>query len=196
VLKSIHRAVAFLLIILSISACSSIEREVQGEIEITFSNQSPLNLCEVYITEISANSWGANLLIKPDSIPAGGERAFTLAADTYDLLARTCAKEVVYSTSDVAGDFTAVIGGAGLLPVRAVNRTDLEICYVFAAPAGAGAWGEDLLGSVETILPANVRWFFLESGPVNLRAEDCDHNLIAIRENFDPSAGLNWEIAP
>jgi hypothetical protein len=190
------RGLAFGLIFLAVSACSIAKGEGQSEIEITISNQSPLNICEVYVTKISANSWGDNLLIKPDTIPAGSERTFRLNSGTYDLLARTCAEEVAYSKSDIAGSYTAVIGGKGLFPVRAVNRSDLEICYIYATPAGAGAWGEDWLGSVETILPGKIRWFFFEEGLVNLRAEDCDHNLVEERDNFDPAAGLNWEIKP
>lgn len=194
--KKLLSVLATVLIILGLSACSAIKDDGQGGIKITISNQSQLNVCEVYISDIGENSWGDNLLIEEDLIPDGGERTFTLAADTYDVLARTCAEEVVYSVSDIASDFTAVIGGAGLLPVRLVNRTDSEICYVYAAPAGAGAWGEDMLGSVETVLPAQIRWLFLEEGLYDLRAEDCDHNLLAQSENFNPAAGQIWEIRP
>lgn len=187
-------ALAFGLILTAFSACSPLNSGGEDEIEITLSNQSQLNICEVYITKINADSWGDNLLIKPDTIPAGSEHTFKLNSGKYDLLARTCAKEVVFSKSDITQDFIAIVGGNGLLPLRAVNRTETEICYIYAAPAGAGAWGDDLMASVETILPGQVRWFFLEEGPVNLRAEDCDHTLVDQRENFDPAAGLNWEI--
>ncbi len=195
-LNKVFRAFVVGLTILAVSACSAIKKQVRGEIKITISNQSPINICEVYFSDIDANFWCSSVLIGEDTIPAGSERTFTLAAQTYDLLARSCAKEVVYSISDISGDFTAVIGSASLLPVRAVNRTDFEICYVYSAPAGSGAWSEDLLGSVETILPANVRWFFLEEGLYNLRAEDCDHHVIAQSENFNPASGQNWEIGP
>lgn len=194
--KKILRLLSFGWLLIVVTACSVLAKEGQEGQEITISNQSGVEICEVFISPESSDGWGENLLADPEELPAGSQRTFTLKSGTYDLLVRSCGQAAVFSSSDIQGDFTALIGGTDRLALRAINRTQVEVCFVYIVPAGAGGWGEDQLGLVEGLLPAGSRLFFIEAGVYNLRAEDCDHNLISQQDNFDPAGGLDWEIGP
>ncbi len=195
-MKYIIRILLYGLLLIAVSACSVLEQEDEDGLEITVSNQSAVNICEVYISPENSIGWGANLLTEPKVIKAGSEHTFTLKSGTYDMLVRSCSQAAVYSTSEIKSGVTALIGGPDRLPVRAINRTQVEICFVYITPTGAGDWGEDQLGLVEGLLPAGSRLFFVEAGAYNLRAEDCDHKIISQQENFDPASGQDWEIGP
>jgi hypothetical protein len=183
-------------LLLSVSACSMFSSNKQAELSITFSNESNLDICEVYISKENSNDWGVNLLIDDEMILGGNEKSFAVNRGVYDLLVRTCTKDAIFSKSGVNSDFLAVIGSSGQLPIRVANIGEIDICYFYIAPAGTGAWGEDQLGSVESINSGNSRIFFLEPGLYNLMAEDCDHIPLAQRDNYNPASETEWTIRP
>lgn len=183
-----------LILILQVSACSSLFAGNRSDITITFSNQTQIDVCEIYISSDNANDWGENKLTESERLADGAEKSFTVKRGNYDLLARSCGKESMYSYHEVSSDFTAVIGGQGKQSIRVVNWAKAEICFVFISPVGTGDWGEDQLGGVESIMPEARRLFFVAPGLYNLRAEDCNKNVLSEVDNFDPSNGLDWSI--
>ncbi len=194
-MKLVFRLIAFILL-LSGSACAGLFSGGQGTLNITFSNQTKFDICEIYISTEKANDWGENRLAESETVAAGAEKTFTVKSGKYDLLVRNCSKEALYSYRGLTGDFTAVIGGPNKLPIRALNAGAIEICYIYIVPAGAGAWGEDQLGGVESIVPGATRVFFVEPGLVNLRAEDCNKNILSEVQNYDPASSMEWTIRP
>ncbi len=194
-MKLVLRLLAFM-VLLSGSACSGLFSGGQGTLNVTFSNQTNIDICEIYISKEKANDWGENQLAESETLAPGAEKTFSVKSGKYDLLARSCSKEALYSYRGVTGDFQAVIGGSGKSPIRAINAGTIEVCYIYIVPAGAGAWGEDQLGGVESILPGTTRLFFVEPGLVNLRAEDCNKNILSQVDNYDTASGLEWTIRP
>jgi hypothetical protein len=184
------------ILIMSTFACAELFSGGQTAITVSFSNQTQIDICEIYISSEKANDWGENKLPDSDTLPPGGEKTFNVKRGTYDILARACTKEALYSYHGVAKDFTAVIGGPGEVPFRAANTGKIEICFIYIIPAGTAAWGEDQLGGVESILPGESRLFFVNPGFYNLRADDCNKNVISEVENFDLVAGSEWSIYP
>ncbi len=189
------RATFALILMTGISACASLFSGGQN-LNITFSNQTKLDICEIYISTENANDWGENKLSDTETLPSGAEKTFSVKRGKYDLLVRSCDKAAIYSNHGVSSDFIAVIGGAGEQPIRAVNGSKVEVCFIYIVPAGTGAWGEDQLGGVESILPGASRLFFVQPGSYNLRADDCNKNVLSEVDNFDPSSGQDWTIRP
>jgi len=80
--------------------------------------------------------------------------------------------------------------------VTLVNNTGEAVCYVYISPAESAEWGEDWLGTDETILPGASRTFQVPVGTYDLLAEDCDYNTLAEEYGVDIFEALEWTIGP
>jgi len=77
---------------------------------------------------------------------------------------------------DGGGD---VVTTGGEIDITIVNRSPDEVCYVLISPSDDESWGDDLLGSDETIQPGASRVFSFDDGMYDVRAEDCDEAAMA-----------------
>jgi len=71
-------------------------------------------------------------------------------------------------------DDPPVVSGSGDIDITIVNRSPDEICYVLITSSSDDSWGDDLLGSDETIQPGASRVFSFDEGTYDVRAESCD----------------------
>ncbi len=72
---------------------------------------------------------------------------------------------------------------------RVNNRSDTEICFVFATPSVAADWGDDELSSDGTLPPG--RWIELPvtTGDWDIMLQDCDQNTLQTYSQVSISAG-------
>lgn len=70
----------------------------------------------------------------------------------------------------------ATSGGSGNLTL--VNNSGTTVCYVYISPTSDTTWGDDWLGSSETISNGSSRSFTVTPGDYDLRADDCNHNVL------------------
>ncbi len=81
--------------------------------------------------------------------------------------------------------------GDGHVPTafRLNNRSDTEICFVFATPSAAADWGDDELSPDETLPPG--RWIELPvtTGDWDITLEDCDQNTLQTYNQVSISDG-------
>jgi hypothetical protein len=75
-----------------------------------------------------------------------------------------------------------------------VNQSDVEICYLFAAPAGRDDWGVDRLGSSATLAPGDSFAVRVAAGKYDIRAEGCDGSVLAEVRGADLSKDRTWHI--
>jgi hypothetical protein len=74
------------------------------------------------------------------------------------------------------------------------NQTDVEICYVYISPSDSDSWGEDWLGN-ETIPPGEERQIRLPPGEYDLKATDCDGEVLDDQRSVELSGVMRWTIA-
>lgn len=180
---------------LTIGLCFFILSACQTQpLEIEIENRSNLPICEVYISPQHEADFGENQLPEGEMIAGGAARGFTIEAGEYDLLVRTCNEETVYSEAKINQNRRILIGDEGKLPFRVTNQTGSEICYLYITQTEE--WGEDLLGKVESIMPGNVRLFFLAPAFYHARALDCDENVLGEIRNVNLVNSFDWVISP
>ena len=185
-----------LLIFLTVTACSGELFAQPTGPAIRIANQTGADICEVYISPAEAADWGLSLLPQDDRISAGAEKTFQASVSPADLLVRNCQAEVVYSQSEITSSVDVVIGGPQTNPLRLVNNTPTEVCYVYIVPAGQTDWGPDQLGGVESVLAGEARLFYLTPGRYNLRATACDDTILSEHPDREISQPDDWMIQP
>lgn len=82
---------------------------------------------------------------------------------------------------------------AGKANLTVVNQAGVAICYLYISPSDADTWGEDWLGDA-VIRPGKQRTFSLPPGEYDLKAEDCEGNILSEHHNVDISGKMRWTV--
>jgi hypothetical protein len=77
---------------------------------------------------------------------------------------------------------------AGQMPLRVLNASSRAICYVHIAPPAGGDWGDDWLGSSETIPSGMMKQLGVAPGAYNVRLDDCQHSPMQVLMALDLTA--------
>lgn len=168
-----------------------------GMAELTVQNNSGIVVCAVYISPVESESWGENALAKDDVLRSGSQHVFQIPEGSYDLRADDCNGNLVayYFGVDLAGRQTWSLDPVQRAPVRVVNNSSQEICYLYISPAGNETWGPDWMGQDTTIPAGSARTFQVPLGTYDLRADDCDHNPLSVQSGIPIEAtGITWKL--
>ena len=142
-------------------------------------NQTPYEICYVFISDSEAEYWGDDWLADEGTIGVDEAWTFEVPEGAHDVLAQDCEQVTLGTAWEVDSARTMTLGGDDLVPFRVVNDTDTDVCYMFIADVSQEDWGEDELGKWEIIDPAGgERIFFVEPGTYDLLAADCDSNTL------------------
>ena len=74
-----------------------------------------------------------------------------------------------------------------------INQSSVDICYVYISPSESDSWGEDWLGD-DSIRPGKRRQFRLPEGEYDVKAEDCDGNVLEEYRGVDLSGKVEWTV--
>ncbi|MHB8191978.1 MAG: hypothetical protein ACYDGL_01725 [Bellilinea sp.] len=184
-------AIVCIILTLTLVACAPANSS-GSPVNVTLDNQTSMDICEVYVSAEASNEWGKNLLADYTPLAPGESRLFEMNPGPYDLLVRNCEGVTVLSIAKFSSDIALTIGGSGTVPLQVENASTAEICFIYIVSQNNEGWGEDQLGSVESILPGEGRIFFLDPNAYRLRAEDCDHNPLQETGAFDLTSGSTW----
>lgn len=81
------------------------------------------------------------------------------------------------------GEVTSGGGGSG--PALVIqNHSSQAICYVYFSPSSQGTWGDDRLGSDETIAAGATRGWNVPNDSYDVKLEDCSHNVLLDRRGI------------
>lgn len=81
-------------------------------------------------------------------------------------------------TTPTSAELASVAPGSNpALIIR--NSSQRTICYVNFSPASSSSWGQDQLGSSETISPGTIRGWRVPPDTYDLRVLDCNRNALA-----------------
>lgn len=75
-----------------------------------------------------------------------------------------------------------------------VNDSGLPVCYVYISSVQSDEWGENWLAQDEVVRSGGSRVFQVEGGDYDLRAEDCDGNLVDVQNGAQITAGVTWTL--
>lgn len=75
-----------------------------------------------------------------------------------------------------------------------INRTNVDICYLYLAPAGSDDWGPDRLGTKDTVAPGDSVDIQLTPGRYDAHAEDCDDNVLSEVYGADVTSDARWTV--
>jgi hypothetical protein len=83
----------------------------------------------------------------------------------------------------VSGGGEVTSGGDG--PALVIqNQSSQAICFVYFSASSQGTWGEDRLGSSETIAAGTTRGWNVPSDNYDVKLEDCSHNVLLDRRGI------------
>lgn len=82
-----------------------------------------------------------------------------------------------------------------LATVTVNNNSTQPICFVYISPSDSNEWGEDRLGAEDTIEPGESFEISVDPGTYDLRADDCDGNVIDEEQGVEVGTGqnINWD---
>jgi hypothetical protein len=158
----------------------SVEPASEAYFRLTVENRSPYDICYIHISPSDAEAWGDNWLSSSEVIETGAARTFEVPTFAHDVLVLDCDRAALASTWEVRDDTTLIVGELGKVPLRLVNDSDVELCYVFIADSSQQVdKRDDRLGLYESIAEGETRIFFLDPGTYDMLAVDCDGEDVA-----------------
>jgi hypothetical protein len=97
-------------------------------------------------------------------------------------------------TQSDAGGFAAASASSLTASLDVLNNSPDSICYLYISPETSDSWGADWLGESETIAQGENRTFFMGPGLYDLRAEDCDNNVLAESHDNELDGEMEWGV--
>jgi serine/threonine-protein kinase len=169
---------------------------VAGErFQITIENQTPDSICYVYISPSESESWGADWLGSDEIIQPDELRHFEVEAVAQDVQILNCDRITIRTAWELTENATVVVGGPNTVPLHLKNSSATEVCYIYISPNTSDSWGEDQLGSQESIRASDgERIFFVPAGTYDLMALDCEQNSLVEERNVDIMRETTWTI--
>ncbi len=167
-----------------------------SQVKIEVVNQSPEDVCYVYISESDSDEWGGDQLGDEDTISPGDSKTFEVPKGTYDVRLENCEEIAMETGWQVSKDTTITAGAPGATSwVLLDNQSSADVCYVFIAPASDDDWGADWMGGNEDIPAGEQRLFYIKPGVYDLLAQDCGQNDLAEADGVDLSTGRPWVLS-
>lgn len=167
-----------------------------GSFQITVDNYSGYTICYVQISSSEAEDWGEDWLGGDEYLYPDDSRAFEVPAGAYDVRVSDCDEMVLATAWGVSDDYTLTVGGPGLVALQVKNESSVEICYVYISDVTADSWGEDWLGTSESIAAqGGQRIFFLNPGTYDLLVQDCDGNDLVSEFQVEFQSDKDWTIS-
>ncbi len=74
------------------------------------------------------------------------------------------------------------------------NDSGIPVCHVYISSIKSDSWGDDWLGENEVIAAGASKVFQVPAGVYDLRAEDCDGNLLDAQREVNLSQDLTWTL--
>jgi len=160
--------------------------------EVTIQNWSPYDVCYVFISPSTAESWGDDWLGEQTMIAPEARQSFSVPAGPHDIEVLTCDEGVMATAWEISHDLALEISAPDLVPIWVINDLDTEVCFLYASPEVSDEWGPDRMGEYEGLVPGDVRIIFVTPEILDVMAEDCDGNIVAEVYGIFPEPEYIW----
>ncbi len=85
---------------------------------------------------------------------------------------------------------------SGTAELRLENNSGISVCSVYISPTGSDSWGDNWLAENEVIRSGSSQTFQIPEGSYDMRADDCDGNLVAYHMGVDLAGSMTWSLDP
>ncbi len=157
-------------------------------------------ICYVFISPAAGEGWGSDWLGENQTIDLEQGVTFTVGTGMYDLRVENCDREVLAESLDqhLEGDMHWVVDSEASASTETVleviNNTPQNICYLHISPSTSDNWGQDWLGTEEIIYAGESRTFTMETGMYDLRAKNCEEEIIAESVDNHLQGSMEWNL--
>jgi hypothetical protein len=156
---------------------------------VAVENQTPRDVCGVYIAPSDDETWGKNWLDGNTALRAGEAQSFELSFGPQDLWLETCSGATLETAWGLQEDTTITVGGEDVVEIQVDNQSESDICYIYIARSAAESWGDNRMGAYELLSPYSVRLFYVKPGTYDLLTRDCrgrdliEQRVVLLEEN-------------
>lgn len=85
---------------------------------------------------------------------------------------------------------------SGMAELVLKNDSGIAVCTVNISATESDSWGDNWLPGNEAIRSGSSRSFQVPEGSYDLRADDCDGNLVAFQMGVDLAGSMTWSLNP
>jgi hypothetical protein len=85
---------------------------------------------------------------------------------------------------------------SGMAELALRNDSGIAVCAVYISSTESDSWGDNWLTGNEAIQSGSSRNFQVPEGSYDLRADDCDGNLVAYHIGVDLAGSMTWSLDP
>jgi hypothetical protein len=166
-----------------------------SEFQIKVVNESPDEICYVLISSSESDEWGEDWLGGDETIVSGSNKSFNLPAGEHDIQLEDCNEAVMATGWFIDGNTTVTVGDSRATSRLFVDNTsDTEVCYIFLSSSTGDDWGDDWMGSNETIMAGRTRIFYVRPGTYDMMARDCNDEVLSEQYEVDLSSDTTWTL--
>jgi hypothetical protein len=176
-----------------------------GSAPVLLENTSSYEICWVYISPTTSDVWGADWL-GADTIPAGTSYTFYADQGDWDLHAASCdgetldmqfgipidAEGITWTIGDASGGSSGGSSGGDMALLNIINRTGVDMCYLYISPTTSDTWGEDWLGS-DIIAAGTSYTVSVVPGDYDMTIQDCSGAEIGTQMGVTIADDMEWE---
>ncbi len=166
-----------------------------GGFTITLVNKAPMDICYVFISPSTSDSWNDDWLGSDETIAPGASRSFEVPQDTFDVMVSDCNSAVMATFWEIDGPTTLTVGKPGAHVLTVENDSSTEVCFIYIDPSTSDTWSDDWLGEKETIPTGHSRYFFVDPGTYDFLAADCDGNELASEYGVKVDDDITWTLS-
>lgn len=169
-----------------------------GLVAYIITNDSCTSFCSVNISPTRCDDWGFDW-IRDDSLRSGETITVYLQPGKYDVLVENCSNLLAeFDKQNIDGENHLVLREVDRsddqscqASVTVINQTDVPICHMWIATDESESFGLNWLGS-EQIMPGERMQFFVFPDTYDLKAEDCDFNLLRVEIEVEIDGHIDW----
>ena len=161
----------------------------EGNVTFELKNQSCTTICRIYLGAPSCEDWGGDLLLEgQERIPHGSSYSIQILPGKYDLMIEDCT-ETMYNTTNLnlreGTSWTFSMEGmdpgeACEASLTVVNESPAPVCHMWIADPESNSFGNNWLENNTTIPPGSTMTFAVFPGRYDVKAEDCDFNILRL----------------
>jgi len=85
---------------------------------------------------------------------------------------------------------------SGMAELVLKNDSGITVCAVYISSTESDSWGDNWLTGNEAIRSGSSRNFQVPEGSYDVRADDCDSNLVAYHMGVDLAGSMTWSLDP
>jgi hypothetical protein len=176
------------------------DNPADNAVAFSVQNNACVTLCSVYIAQTSCDNWGIDW-VDNDSLRTGESVTAYLPAGKYDVLLEDCTglsfhfyEERVNGINDLLiSDADAKKKDTCQAALTVVNHTEAPICHLWIAAEHSESFGGNWLGQ-DQIAPGESDQFFVFPGTYDIKAEDCDFNILRLEMDTEIEDHLEWVV--